>query len=522
MAEIFRMTGRAGLMGLVCAMALAGCGDDSSSRADSGCTGICLDDGGTDSATMTDAGPDTGVIVIDSGTDTGMPPSCAGVGGACDPARGCSTGGCLAENSTSIGDATDPIDMGPGGAISIPAIFWLGGYCSPNISETGGLTASCDVNNADDPLCGDCATCVNVGGTPPAGLCLAKCTTSITDNGGCRTGYDCNLSIEACFPGCGGDDECKVNRQDTNGIAGIQTPTDCTGDSARAAADQLCGGTDSNFDHLVYDAASASICDTHTFRCTNPGTAGAQGGDTCTDDTQCEAEGRCLDEASFDWPGGYCTKFRCDLAGNSCAGDAVCQDRRIGVSLCLGGCTVADGATMADQAAWLTNRGGCRDGYSCTWNGVGGAGTANNGACVPGNFNAVAANNIGGPCTADADCWSPFGQGLCLTPADDGSGFRNGYCTVLDCLAPGMPTNTCGTNGSCIDLDGSSGDITGCLLNCTTATDCRPQYACADADGDPSTAGGLCVPSCSASTECRSTETCSIPAGDTVGDCVPM
>ncbi|NOY94451.1 MAG: hypothetical protein GXP55_25015, partial [Deltaproteobacteria bacterium] len=400
---------------------------------------ICLDSStDTSPPPPADGGMDTSTPG-DSGMDTGPGPSCRGVGGACDPTRGCSTGGCLAQRDTTIGGPTDPIDNGPDGGISFPSTVWAGGYCSPNFDGTR-FMPSCDVNNADDPICGDCATCVNGGGTPPTGICLASCTASITDNGTCRDGYDCNLSVEACFPGCGSDDECKTTRQNTNGIDGIQTPSDCTGDATRPAAMQKCGGDAMNFDHLVYDAASTATCDPETFRCNNPGTAGAQGGDTCTNDSMCEANGRCLDESSFsDWVGGSCVKFRCDLAGNECAGDAVCQDRRIGVFLCLAGCTVGDGATAADKAAWLTNRGGCREGYACTWNGVGGAGTANNGACVPGNFNDVTTNNIGAACTENTDCWSPFGQGLCLKPADDGTGFRGGYCTMLDCLAPGTP-----------------------------------------------------------------------------------
>jgi len=263
---------------------------------------------------------------------------------------------------------------------------------------------------------------------------------------------------------------------------------------------------------------STSVCDAATARCTNPGTAGVSAGTSCTRNSQCESGGDCIG-ATYGWPGGYCTKRRCDLAGNACAGAGVCGDRRVGAIICLQACTVAAGATTSNTTAWLTNRGGCRAGYSCTWNGTG-AGSLD-GACLPGNFNSVTTNNVGAACATDADCWSPFGQGLCLAPAADGSGFRGGYCTVLDCLAPGTPSNVCGAAATCINLGGRTGDITGCMKACSSATDCRARYACVDADADPATVGSVCLANCTSDSECRATERCSIPTGSSFGACVP-
>jgi len=441
--------------------------------------------------------------------------SCGGIGLACDPARGCAVGGCIGESASSVGSATDPITALPGGGTSVPTTSWGGGYCSPSINpSSGAVDPACDFNNPTDPACGACGRCVNAGGV---GVCLADCAPSITDNGGCRSGYDCNLTLEACLPGCGSDEECRVVRQESNGVAGIQAPNDCTGDSARPTAAQVCGGVDSNFDHLVYDASSASVCDMATYRCKNPGTAGAEAGITCTQNDQCEADGRCIDEASFAWPGGYCTKFGCDLAGNGCAGAGVCQSRRVGVAVCLESCTVAAGATTGNQAAWLTNTGGCRSGYACEWNGVGAAGSPN-GGCAAGNFNAVTTNNVGASCTSNADCWSPFGKGQCVPPAADGTGFIGGYCTVVDCDAPGTPSNVCGATGTCANL---FSDATGCMRSCTSATQCRGGYACVDVDGDAATVGSVCTGNCTADAECRTGQTCNIPAGTTFGACGP-
>ncbi|NOY90478.1 MAG: hypothetical protein GXP55_04650 [Deltaproteobacteria bacterium] len=442
--------------------------------------------------------------------------SCISIGGNCTAGSGCLGGGCIPETASLIGGGGDQIAGLPGGGTSVSATYWVGGYCSPNIGGTGALTTSCDVRNPRDASCGDCGTCVNLGGG--AGLCMQSCTPNLVDNDVCQDGYDCNLVVGACYPGCTSDAQCRVAREESNGIPGLQTPNACSGDSTRPVASQVCGGVDTNFDRLVYDSASAAVCDPATFRCTNPGTSGATAGIPCARSSQCESGGECF-TATFGWPGGYCSKRSCDVPGNACAGAGVCQDRRVGVFACLQACSVSAGATTADTAAWLTNTSGCRTGYMCTWNGTGGAGTSN-GGCLPGNFNAVTTNNIGAACANDSECWSPFGQGLCLQPAADGSGFRGGYCTVLDCVAPGTPSNVCGAAGTCIDLDGSSGDVTGCMHDCSSATDCRSGYACVDADGAPSTPERICTPNCGVDSDCRTTERCNIPAGTTFGTCV--
>jgi len=142
-----------------------------------------------------------------------------------------------------------------------------------------------------------------------------------------------------------------------------------------------------------------------------------------------------------------------------------------------------------------------------------------NGGCAPGHFGSVAENNVGDACATDADCYSPFGQGVCTQPAADGSGFRGGYCTVMDCQAPGMPSNLCGASATCMDVDGPDGNFSACFDTCTDATDCRATYGCMALGGAGS--GSVCLPWCTTDSDCRATERCSPPTGIELGSCVP-
>ncbi|HJL46560.1 MAG TPA: hypothetical protein RMG45_12010 [Polyangiaceae bacterium LLY-WYZ-15_(1-7)] len=476
-------------------------------------------DAGTDAGTP-DAGADAGAP--DAGTDAGTPDAgadagapdagdlCGDFASPCTPSRGCTSSAfCQRPLPFELGGVDDAIrDLPPG--TDTMGVFFPGGYCTPD-DFSGDTLNVCDPDDPADPTCGPCGACIDLG---QDSMCARTCAPNVTDNSDCRDdGYTCDLSREVCFPGCNGDWECRISREDTNGIPGIQTPDDCE----RAPAD--CGGSTSGFDALVYDTSSLAVCNPDTWRCEFPGSSTAEGGDPCTrSDEECEANGRCLSEDEFGWPSGYCTKFRCDLPGNECAGGAVCETRRVGTPLCLAGCTVATGAT-ADPSSWLSNTGGCRTGYACVWNGRDPAGAANNGHCLPGEFNAVTTENIGEPCDEDADCWSPFGQAFCFVDDGPDSGFPGGYCSLLDCGVPGMPAEVCGAGNVCIDLDGADGDITGCLAGCTRADECRAGYACSDLDGMPG-GQGACLESCSDDGECRSGEVCSIPAGESFGTCV--
>ena len=260
---------------------------------------------------------------------------------------------------------------------------------------------------------------------------------------------------------------------------------------------------------------SPRTCSSETFRCENPGTPGAEAGDPCVDDWDCEAQGFCITEAFSGWPEGYCSRVRCDL--DVCAGDGLCAALGFGIPVCGQQCEVGAGAVLGDTSTYVGNTQGCRDGYTCFWQG------ANDtvGACRLGEFNDVTANNVGADCAEASECYSPFGQGLCGTPdfACDVFGFQQGTCqtgfgcTVFDCAVPGMPEDVCGADAECIVNDQG---LSWCVAKCSGAENCLPGGACVDLDGDELTLDSVCLPFCLADTECRAGETCSAE-----GQCTP-
>lgn len=405
---------------------------------------------------------------------------------------------CLGENSVPIGGPGDPIvDYPPGENESFDVSVWPGDYC------TLGLTASPTVCTLeDDAACNDvCGAC-----TPffsDADICLRQCRAEADTNSTCRDGYMCDLLFEVCDNGCASDDDCRVFREDTNDN-GEFDPWD---------PDMMTG------DRLVYDTTSTFECNPDTRRCEHPGTPGAEAGIACDDNQQCEADGTCLDEDFFGFPAGYCSKIRCDLEGNECAGNGVCADLGFGVALCSATCQVGSGATPGDPSTYLNNTQGCRQDYTCFWAGVQDD-TA--GVCVPGVYNDVTTNNVGTGCASNDTCYSPFGQGVCadeeltcaLLGAGPGEACPAGFgCSVLDCGVPGMPADVCGDSATCVGFDSG---LTLCLEDCSSAEDCLAGSACADLDLDPLTLDSVCFPFCIDSTECRAGEEC-----DAASECVP-
>jgi len=309
-------------------------------------------------------------------------------------------------------------------------------------------------------------------------MCLRECTGSLTENTCAQPIQECILGSNVCLDGCRSDAEC---------------------------SNQWLG------DHFGDDAEGMWTCNITTRHCAHPGVATASAGDPCIKSSDCERNGRCISETGEDgWPGGYCTKDGCLVSGNDCAGDGVCQRRRIGVEGCFAPCDFGQ-EPVVDRLSIMGHGAGCRAGYTCAWNGVDPAGTPGNGACVPGNYNTVTTSNTGAPCTDDADCYSPYGAGLC-----ENTGFwpPSGYCTILDCGAPGMPADVCGPNTQCVLL---FDNVTACLLSCTTAEDCSPGHACSRLTGGA--ASKVCFPVCADDLDCRTGETCVVAAGDVTGVC---
>ena len=478
-----------------------GCGDDGARMVDSGPM-IELDAGpGTDSGPGVDGGPD-------AGRDAGDPGGCELVGIGCTPDRGCRSGECQARIDYMYGGAADPVTDHPMGEDTVEAGFYFGGgYCTPSpisFVDSGGCDP--DVEGS----CGECAECLFLGQQTGRDLsmCFKTCTASMTEQTCPQADLQCLLGSDVCLWGCVSDAECAIYRPDTNGNGEI--------DAYDAAMNP--GG-----DNLVYDLTGNHTCNTTTRRCEHDGTAGAFGGSVCVRDSDCEANARCLDEAGTDgaWPGGYCIKNGCNVVGNECAAGGVCDSRAFGADVCLAPCTVASPMTAGDV---FSNNADCRTGYACFWDGVSGA-TADNGVCIPGNYNAVRTANIGADCrdtggvVDEALCYSPYGLGQCRD-WDGAEGPGIPYCTIFDCGAPGVDdTTVCGAGGVCAGVMGSVTTL--CLQTCTSADECGAGYGCWDTTAAGITTGGarVCFSGCLMDTDCRTGQTCVGATMTMLGEC---
>jgi hypothetical protein len=506
---------RRGLFAFACCwVALQGCGDDGGSkkRADAGddeeeprgatcapgrsiaCTGrggcaghqVCDDDGryaacdcsgGGSDIPLGDGGSgsdgDTGGRT-DAGGSTMMTAMC---GAACKTNAECGGGSCVTEKS-----ATTTVEgLGPLMQARFP-----GGICSQVPLTRYESTSACDPSlPAALQGCGSCGVCTfEQFSDAIATVCREKCTPSATDNGCSRDEYTCSFGQGACIEGqCQTDNECRIYSEDTD--------------------------NDGVSDALVFDSASKATCNLATRRCTVPGKAGAQAGDPCMRDDDCEADGFCLTESSgeFDVPfaGGYCAKRGCKVAGLECAGQGACaaprawfEEETLG-TVCAHGCEQGKEA-MADQTGVAGHGNTCRAGYMCMWNGT----NAATGTCLPGNYNAVASNNVGVACKKHSECYSPFGHGRCANMGSDLASAS--FCSVFDCGTPGMPSDLCGTGNLCVLLDD---DLSACLKSCTDASMCAAGLACVSVGQSQK----ACVFGCETNSECKTGETCSRMTG---------
>ena len=391
------------------------------------------------------------------------------------------TGVCLGEQTFALGPVRNHPD---GDETIIDIVDFPGDYCTEALLPPSFPAEVCSAQNA--AACADvCSLCVPR--YTDADICLRGCRAEADTNSTCREGYQCDILFEVCDTGCSSDDECRIffNAED----------------------------------EWEYDTESTLFCNPSTNRCENPGTVGVEAGPACTDDQSCEPRGFCLDEASTGWPGGTCSKARCDI--DPCAGDGICADLGLGVPLCVEGCEVGSGATPGMPSTYLNNTQGCRADYTCFSLGIP---NDTQGVCIPGEFNDVTENNIGVMCSDSSECYSPFGQGVCGdpdftcslvggAPGECQTGFG---CTVLDCGVEGMPDDVCGEDADCI-IDTSSG-LSFCAAKCAAAEDCAFGGACGDLDGDPLTLDdSVCLPFCLEDAECRAGEACS----PTTGECTP-
>jgi len=385
---------------------------------------------------------------------------------------------CLEAQTTTVGPGIQDHPEGPDYTFEVSD--FPGDYCSGALPPSPGAQCSAENSSACAELCGVC-----VPRFADADICLRGCRADVDTNSTCRDGYQCDLLLDACDTGCSADDDCRVFIDQNNEFA--------------------------------YDTESTFICNPDTKRCENPGSPGAEAGIACTNDQECEARGICLDEETFGFPGGYCSKIRCDI--DPCAGDGICANLGLGVPLCGEICEVGSGATPGDPSTYLNNTQGCSEGFTCFW---GGTPDDPSGACVPGEFNDVSTNNIGAECSNSSTCYSPFGQGTCGDPdfvcslvgEAPGTCLTGFGCTVLDCAVPGMPEDVCGADSECV-IDSNSG-LSLCLAKCSSAEGCLAGAACADFDGDPMTLDSVCLPFCEEDSECRPGEFC-----NNLAECTP-
>ena len=427
------------------------------------------------------------------------------IGARCSSDATCGGGGreCITESEleTTLGGAGDPIRDLPasyGGAHT--RSFFPDGYCTrldcdPAVAGTCGAGASCAVIGDDFAICWE------------------SCAPNAVDNDRCRDGYQCRAGFDICVGGCTDDADCRVVRRESNGIPGIQTPANCMASPAD------CGGSTTRFDELAW-AAEEVTCDLDTFRCVWTPPVGADAGDACDFDFDCERDGFCLRDPDPSDPfwgaAGFCTKVGCEDFG--CAGEGTCVNRRLPESRCMPECTVGAGTTV-DPATWLGATSGCGPGRTCVWSGA--AGAADNGYCLPSTNldNGVTTENVGSTCSSLAQCWSPFGEGDCLTGLFGAGDLPNGYCTVFDCGAPGRGgVGACGAGNLCVGLGAGPTAESICLQGCTSAAECAPGLGCT---AITSSGARTCVPVCETNADCRTGQTCVGSSATTFGRCSP-
>lgn len=196
-------------------------------------------------------------------------------GEACTPERGCrsAASACLVDEpgEGDLGGPDDPILNHPDGEETVvERTLFPDGWC--NDSYPGETDATCDPEDPH-PLCSIRGVCAELSIGP---VCAEECDPTAAANDICRDGYRCDPEHAGCLPGCQSDDQCRIAREETNGVDGLQTPEDCAAmpiactptDCATEPADpEACADPASNFDHLVYDTESTATCDPESYRC---------------------------------------------------------------------------------------------------------------------------------------------------------------------------------------------------------------------------------------------------------------
>lgn len=337
-------------------------------------------------------------------------------------------------------------------------VTYPGGTCQ---LYTGG-TLACDP--ADHSGCPPGSRCIHVGPNY-SGVDLYACFDACEPadasgemfgwSCGCRVGYSCHINYGVCLTGCSNDRQC------------CETWTDLDGDYERDAGEvTLWPGCEMYCDGD--DAVETEDC-MATYECINPGLEGARFGDPCLHDSQCPADGICLnytDPATGEesYPGGYCTRMGCQLAGRGCEADGgACMN--VGSyeeprGMCLQPCHTGFGPGDPEFQ--------CRDvegqEHACfpvnTYAWIGGPPPDGmDGYCMPGNFES-GTGGLGDDCEDVGDCASPLGLGTCQTYFGDVP-----FCTVSCSETLAVAGGICGeadTGGVATGLCGWNMCFAGC------------------------------------------------------------
>lgn len=410
-------------------------------------------------------------------------------------------------------------------------VSWMGGYCA----ETGTGTTVCDI---DDPVatCPEGMKCMYLydWGTSKVYGCMDACYPEKTGtnppelydfNCGCREGYYCNITNGVCLPGCSHNRECCEVWRDLNSNyerdeGEVEVVTGCT---------NWCDN-----DPSVDGGAS--------YACINEGTPGAEFSGSCIHDSQCPADGRCLDPINYTdnngnpyFPGGYCLKDRCDASGRDCGGgNGHCAN--LGTNddpfwACVKACHVGDDP---DSTGFPCRQSPTEEKMTCMPLFVETPFLDTNdfdGYCWYGNFTTVTQPNYERDCSAPQDCWSPLGLGNCYTMA----GTSVSFCSVICTQDLAENHAVCGANGegvcwasqtalcwkACDTPRGNLG-ANGCPLTEPPAWACYPTADFSDdvfvATG-ASLPAGFCFPACKSDSWCSETFGTSMTCDSQTGIC---
>jgi len=375
----------------------------------------------------------------------------------------------------------------------------------------------------DPSTCAYGATCIYYGSSEGSEhfACIDACKATDTSwnlydwNCGCRAGYECSITAEACLPGCSNDRECCEVWDDVDG--------DMTMEAGEVYTDEVCTNWCDGDDPEEYPSDDCMA----SFSCINEGNPDATWHVECLFDSDCYEGGRCLNEIYYHdpdtgeplYPGGACMKERCELAGRGCGVYADTLGTITDpVYECFATCHTGYGPEDGDLNPCRHPAGGHP--YTCwpylpeRWFPASIAGS--DGLCLPATIPSIdpPVADLCELCTRPDDCASPRGLGTCFEAM--GTSFCTASCNeslAQDgiCGAAAIPGDV--APGVCIGL---------CVCGCDTpegtlgANGCAAGLACYPNDGsytggdiawkhmgdaDPS---GFCLPACASSMDCSS------------------